>query len=225
MLAQSPHDEIILRQWQGLVNYESAWEAMRDFTLTRDKTAQDELWLLEHHPVYTLGIRGRDKSSPTEISGIPVVQTDRGGLITYHGPGQAVIYVLIDVRRQRLGLKRLVELLEQSVIDVLEVEGIKALRREGAPGVYVDDRKLASLGLRMINGRTYHGISVNVDMDLTPFAQIDPCGFEGLEMTDFARLGIEDDTSAIGRRLAGEIAQLLGYTRITDRQPDPDINT
>lgn len=225
MLAQQNHEEIILRQWQELVDYESAWGAMREFTRTREKSAPDELWLLEHNPVYTLGIRAKSEPSPGEIAGIPVVQTDRGGLITYHGPGQAVIYVLIDIRRRRIGLKRLVELLEQAVIELLEVQGIEAQRKDGAPGVYVDDRKLASLGLRMINGRTYHGISVNVDMDLAPFEQIDPCGFEGLEMTDFVRLGLRGDTSAIGRQLAGEIARLLGYTRVTDRQPNSDLKT
>ena len=223
MASRTATHEIILRQWHASVDYEPVWHAMRTFTRSRDQAGSDELWLLEHNPVYTLGIRGQADQPVSEISGIPVVQSDRGGLITYHGPGQVVIYVLIDIRRRKLGLKALVELLEQAVIDVLAGMDIDAGRRDGAPGVYVGGRKLASLGLRMINGRTYHGISMNVDMDLAPFERIDPCGYEGLEMTDLARLGVNGDLQAIGRVLAGEISRLLGYTHIIDAQPDREI--
>lgn len=172
------------------------------------------MWLLEHQPVYTLGIRSRTKDVPADAQGIDVVQSDRGGLVTYHGPGQVIVYTLIDIRRRRLGLKALVGHLEQSVIDLLASRGLASNRRENAPGVYVEGKKLASLGLRMINGRTYHGLSLNVGMDMAPFEQIHPCGFEGLQMTDLARLGWDEDSGRIGRLLAGEICRLLGYTRM-----------
>ena len=187
---------------------------MRDLTRVRDDKTCDELWLLEHQPVYTLGIRSRTEDAPSDAQGIGVVQSDRGGLITYHGPGQAIVYTLLDIRRSRLGIKALVEILEQSVIDLLASRGLASHRRENAPGVYVEGKKLASLGLRMINGRTYHGLSLNVDMDMAPFEQIHPCGFEGLQMTDLARLGWEEDAGRTGRLLVGEICRQLGYTRM-----------
>lgn len=218
MPALSINDEVLLRQWLQPVPYQPCWHAMREFTRARQETDQDELWVLEHLPVYTLGIRGKFSDAPSDASDIPIVQSDRGGLITYHGPGQLVIYTLIDIRRRRLGLKALVDLLEQSVIDLLVTQDIQAQRKVDAPGVYVEGRKLASLGLRMINGRTYHGLSMNVDMDMAPFEHIHPCGFEGLEMTDLARLGWSEDVASIGRLLAGEISSLLGYTQIMNRE-------
>lgn len=214
----SINDELILRTWKQSISYQPCWHAMRDFTRTRQDSDPDELWLLEHDPVYTLGIRGKQEDAPADVPGIPVVQSDRGGLITYHGPGQLTVYTLIDIRRRRLGLKALVETLEQSVINLLATHAIEAERKENAPGVYVEGRKLASLGLRMINGRTYHGLSLNVDMDLTPFERIHPCGFEDLEMTDLDRLGWSEDLVTISRLLAGEISSLLGYTRVMNRE-------
>ena len=160
----------------------------------------------------------RSAHIPGYVEDIEIVQSDRGGLITYHGPGQLIVYTLLDIRRRKLGLKALVETLEQSVINMLMAHEIEAKRKDDAPGVYVDGRKLASLGLRMINGRTYHGLSLNVDMDMAPFERIHPCGFEGLEMTDLARLGWSEDVSSIGRLLAGEISTLLGYTRVQDKE-------
>ena len=192
---------------------------MREFTRRRGADTVDEIWLLEHEPVYTLGIRGREQDAPAG-SVIPVVASDRGGLITYHGPGQSVVYPLIDLRRRRLGLKALVEVLEQAVIDLVARQGITAQRRNHAPGVYVEDRKLASLGLRMIQGRSYHGLSLNVDMDLEPFERIHPCGYEGLQMTGLAQLGWDRETAETGRLLAGEIVRLLGYTRIIESEPE-----
>ena len=206
-------DEVILRQWYEPVEYRPCWRAMQNFTRTRQETDRDEILRLEHHPVYALGIRGKREDAPPGDSTIPVVHSDRGGLITYHGPGQLVVYVLIDIRRRKLGLKGLVAMLEQSVIDLLATQAITGQRLEGAPGIYVDGCKLASLGLRMINGRTYHGLSLNVDMDLAPFERIQPCGLEGIRMTDLARLGAATDADSIRRQLAGEIARLLGYTR------------
>jgi lipoyl(octanoyl) transferase len=218
MSVSSINNQIILRQWRHSVLYQSCWHAMREFTRARQESNLDELWLLEHDPVYTLGIRGQQEDAPADASNIPVVKSDRGGLITYHGPGQLIVYTLIDIRRRKLGLKALVETLEQSVINMLVTHEIEAQRKVDAPGVYVDGRKLASLGLRMINGRTYHGLSLNVDMDMTPFERINPCGYEDLEMTDLARLGWSEDVSSIGRLLAGEISRLLGYTRVLDKE-------
>ena len=218
MQSISINDEVFLRTWKQPISYEPCWHAMRELTRSRIETSHDELWLLEHLPVYTLGIRGDISDAPSDANDIEIVQSDRGGLITYHGPGQLIVYTLLDIRRRKLGLKALVETLEQSVINMLMAHEIEAKRKDDAPGVYVDGRKLASLGLRMINGRTYHGLSLNVDMDMAPFERIHPCGYNNLEMTDLARLGWSEDVSSIGRLLAGEISTLLGYTRVLDKE-------
>jgi len=172
---------------RGLIDYTQAFEEMRTFTAQRSPQTADELWLVEHPPVYTLGTN--DRREPFDNpDGIPVVQSDRGGQITYHGPGQLVVYVLLDLRRRSLGVKTLVNLLEQSVIDYLAGRELTGERRPGAPGVYVAGRKLAQLGLRVRRTGCYHGLSVNVAMDLGPFRQIKPCGYAGLETTDLAQL-------------------------------------
>lgn len=155
---------------------------MRAFTDSRDADTPDELWLLEHPPVFTLGQAGRPEHLLAPGT-IPVIQTDRGGQVTYHGPGQLVAYVLLDLRRAGIGIKRLVERLEQAVIDLLAEHGIEAERRANAPGVYVAGAKIASLGLRVRNGCSYHGLALNVDMDLEPFSRINPCGYAGLSIT------------------------------------------
>jgi lipoyl(octanoyl) transferase len=173
----------------GQVDYAQAWQSMQTFTDTRDAQTADELWLLEHPPVYTLGRNGKDEHL-LDPGDIPVIRVDRGGQVTYHGPGQLVCYCLIDIRRRRLGVQSLVHTLEQAVIDLLADHGVSGERREKAPGVYVAGRKLAALGLRVRRGCTFHGLALNVDMELAPFARINPCGYEGLEVTQLRDLGI-----------------------------------
>jgi lipoyl(octanoyl) transferase len=173
----------------GRVEYEPTWRAMQDFTASRDAATPDELWLLQHPPVYTLGQAGKAEHliAPTDI---PVVAIDRGGQITYHGPGQLVIYVLVDLRRRGYGIRELVTRMEQAVIDFLAAHEVAAGRLPGAPGVYVEGAKIAALGLRVKQGCTYHGLALNLDMDLAPFAAINPCGYAGMRVTQCRDLGI-----------------------------------
>jgi len=173
----------------GPVEYEPTWRAMQDFTAARTEVTPDELWLLQHPPVYTLGQAGKAEHliAPTDI---PVVAIDRGGQITYHGPGQLVIYVLVDLRRRGYGIRELVTRMEQAVIDFLAALGVAGARLPGAPGVYVEGAKIAALGLRVRQGCTYHGLALNLDMDLAPFAAINPCGYAGMRVTQCRDLGI-----------------------------------
>lgn len=173
----------------GLVDYEPTWRAMQRFTVERTTDTVDELWLLQHPPTYTQGQAGKPEHllNPTAL---PVVQIDRGGQITYHGPGQIVVYLLLDLRRWKINVRELVTLMEQAVIDLLQGHGIAAHGRRDAPGVYVHDTKIAALGLKIKNGCCYHGLSFNVDMDLTPFDNINPCGYQGLHVTQCVQLGI-----------------------------------
>ncbi len=180
----------ILIKRLGRVDYEPAWHAMKDFTARRTVSTPDELWLLEHPPVYTLGVAARPQHLPRLDNGVALVKTDRGGQITYHGPGQPVIYLLLDMRRRGLSVRPLVRLMENAVIDLLADHGVAARARVDAPGVYVGNAKIAALGLRIRNGCCYHGIALNVDMDLSPFRAIDPCGYPGLEVTQMRELGI-----------------------------------
>ena len=188
-------------KWLGRVPYEPTWRAMQRFTDMRDEHTRDELWLLEHDPVFTLGMNG-DRAHVLAAGDIPVVQIDRGGQVTYHGPGQLVIYPLIDLRRAHLGVRELVTALERAVIDLAARHSITAVCREQAPGVYVAGRKLASVGLRIRRGGSYHGLALNVNMDLEPFQRINPCGYAGLEMTQLAALGGPSDVELTGRELA-----------------------
>jgi lipoyl(octanoyl) transferase len=181
----------ILIRHLGIVPYQTSYQAMQHFTDNRDADTPDELWLVEHPPVYTLGQAGKHEHL-LNPGNIPIVQTDRGGQVTYHGPGQLIVYLLMDIKRRNWGVKQLVHALEQAVIDEVFSHQITAHRRDNAPGVYVDDRKIASLGLRIRRGRSYHGLSFNIDMDLTPFQHINPCGYAGLEMTQMRDLGIAD---------------------------------
>jgi lipoyl(octanoyl) transferase len=192
------------------LDYLETWQAMRAFTDARDGDTADEIWLVQHPPVYTYGVAGRDEHLPKGALGIPVVKVDRGGQITYHGPGQVVAYTLIDLRRRRLTVKGLVERLEQAVLDLLAEYGVQGQRRCGAPGVYVGAAKVAALGLRIRNGCSYHGLSLNADLDLRPFAAIDPCGYPGLAVTRTADLGIGASAEELGERLAGHLVQQLG---------------
>ncbi|BBL76901.1 lipoyl(octanoyl) transferase LipB [Methylomagnum ishizawai] len=192
----------------GLKDYEDTWRAMRDFTETRGADTPDELWLLEHPPVYTLGMNG-DPAHLLRASPIPVVKTDRGGQITYHGPGQLVAYLLADLKRNHLGVRSLVSLMENAAIGLLAQYGLKAMARPDAPGVYVEGRKIASVGLRIRRGCSYHGLSLNVDLDPAPFSAINPCGYAGLEVTSLAGLGIGARVADVMAPLAGEIIRRL----------------
>jgi lipoyl(octanoyl) transferase len=177
----------------GRAEYLPTWQAMREFTRGRNDSTPDELWLVEHPPVYTVG-QGTPVSRPQNE--IPVIKVDRGGDITYHGPGQAVVYTLVDLARRGIKVKRFVWLLEQAVIDLL---GRRAERKPGAPGVYVDGAKVAALGIRVVRGRAYHGLALNIDMDLAPFAAIDPCGYPGLRVTQTRDLGIQVSTQQLAQ--------------------------
>jgi len=187
---------------RGLAEYLPTLEAMRAFTARRDAGTPDELWLLEHPPVYTLGLGADAAHGPKADMGIPVVRVERGGQVTYHGPGQVVLYTLIDIARRSMTVRAFVSMLEQSVIDLLAGHGLRAARKPGAPGVYVDGAKIAALGIRVSRGRTFHGLALNVDLDLAPFAAIDPCGYPGLPVTRLRDLGIDQSCKQAGNRLA-----------------------
>jgi lipoyl(octanoyl) transferase len=191
-------EDIVVRKL-GRADYLPTWQAMRDFTRGRQESTPDELWLVEHPPVYTVG---QGASIPPLVSAIPVVKTDRGGDITYHGPGQVVVYALVDLARRSIKVKRFVWLLEQAVIDLI---GRRTVRQPGAPGVYVDGAKVAALGIRVVRGRAYHGLALNVDMDLTPFSAIDPCGYPGLRVTQLRDLGL----TATGDQVAQAVIKQL----------------
>ena len=193
----------------GLADYEPIWHRMRDFTLARSADTPDELWHVQHAPVYTLGVAARAEHLPRANHGIPLIKTDRGGQITYHGPGQVVIYTLLDLRRRNFGVRSLVRRLEGAVIELLHDYRVDAERREDAPGVYVSSGKVAALGLRVRNGCCYHGLSLNVDLDLTPFSAIDPCGYPGLKVTQLRDLGVRDSTDAISAKLLAHIAAAI----------------
>ena len=185
-------EEIVVKKL-GRAEYQPTWQAMRQFTRGRQDATPDELWLVEHFPVYTVG---QGAQVPEIGNAIPVVKTDRGGDITYHGPGQIVIYTLVDLARRSIKVKRFVWLLEQAVIDLL---GRPAERKPGAPGVYVDGAKIAALGIRVVRGRAYHGLALNVDMDLSPFHAIDPCGYPGLRVTQTKDLGVAVTADQLAR--------------------------
>ena len=193
----------------GRVAYEPTWRAMQEFTRARAAAAPDEIWLLEHPPVYTLGLAGR-REHVLAPRGIPVVATDRGGQVTYHGPGQVVAYVLLDLRRRGLGVKELVRRLEQAAIELLHAHGISGARKPGMPGVYVDGAKIAAVGLRVARGCSYHGLALNADLDLEPFGRIDPCGYPGLACTRLADLGVRDSIDAVQHELGACLERQLG---------------
>ncbi len=201
--------ELIIKQL-GRRDYEPVWRAMQDLTAQRDASAPDELWVVEHRPVFTLGQAGKPEHV-LDAGEIPLVRVDRGGQVTYHGPGQVVIYLLLDLRRLKLGVRELVSCMERAVIDVLAEEGIVAAARADAPGVYVDGRKIAALGLRVKRGCSYHGLAFNVDMDLAPFSCINPCGYKGMETTQLKDLGVSASWEEMADRLCGSLARKLGY--------------
>jgi lipoyl(octanoyl) transferase len=198
----------------GRVDYEPTWQAMQSFTAGRAPDTPDELWLVEHPPVFTLGQAGRREHVLADL-GIPVVAIDRGGQVTYHGPGQVVVYVLLDLRRRGYGVKELVSRLEQAVIDLLADLGVAAERLAGAPGVYVGGAKIAALGLRIRNGCSYHGLALNVAMDLAPFAAINPCGYAGMRVTQTRDLGVALSPEEVGERLLKCLAAAVTSDRVT----------
>jgi lipoyl(octanoyl) transferase len=201
----------------GRVEYEPTWRAMQDFTAQRTPDTPDEIWLLEHPPVYTQGQAGKPEHLIASTS-IPVVPIDRGGQITYHGPGQVVAYVLVDLRRRGYGIRELVTRMEQAVIDLLAKQGVTAGRRTGAPGVYVNGAKIAALGLRVKHGCTYHGLALNVDMDLSPFDAINPCGYPGLAVTDCRRLGAALTVPEAGQSLVEALRCTINASRPAELQ-------
>ncbi|WP_260292126.1 lipoyl(octanoyl) transferase LipB [Sedimenticola hydrogenitrophicus] len=209
MTADLPTRPPLIREL-GRQPYETVWREMQRFTAERDDTTRDEIWLVEHPPVFTLGQAGRPEHllAPGDI---PVIRTDRGGQVTYHGPGQLVAYLLLNLRRHRLGVRQLVTLIEQSIVDLLRDYGIAAYPRADAPGVYVDARKIAALGLRVRHGCSFHGLSLNVDMDLEPFSRINPCGFADLRVTQMADLTQSTKLSSVGEALTRHLLQRLGY--------------
>jgi lipoyl(octanoyl) transferase len=193
----------------GSSDYQVTWDAMRDYTHQRIPQSADQLWITEHPPVFTQGLNGRAEHV-LDSGDIPLVQVDRGGQVTYHGPGQLVIYCLLDLNRYGLGVKGLVAKIEQSIIDLLDSYHIAAQAHAGAPGVYVDQAKIAALGLRIRKGCCYHGLSLNVDMELEPFSRIDPCGYRGLAVTQLRDLGVNVSVEQVGYELADHIKGLLG---------------
>lgn len=194
----------------GVEHYTETWQAMKKFTDSREAHAADEIWFVQHPPVYTLGQAGKVEHLLTP-GDIPVVHSDRGGQVTYHGPGQLVCYLLLDVRRRQLGVRDLVTAIEQSIVQLVDAYGVVSESKREAPGVYVDGRKLAALGLRIRKGCSYHGLSLNVDMDLEPFSNINPCGFEGLEVIDMKRLGIDRSMTELRKELTDILIHQMGY--------------
>lgn len=195
-------------RYLGRVEYEPTWRAMQTFTVERGADTQDEIWLLEHPPVFTLGMNG--KAEHVLMPGnIPVVNIDRGGQVTYHGPGQLVVYPLLDLNRRKLGVRELVVALENAVIAVVARWGIEAAGNRNAPGVYVAGKKLASIGLRIKRGCSYHGLALNVAMDLEPFRRINPCGYAGLEVTQVSDLGGPNDVDTVARAMGGALIEEL----------------
>lgn len=207
--AQSDDGAVIRIRSLGHQAYEPLWRAMQAFTDARGGHTPDEIWFAEHPPVFTLGLNASREHLLTP-GDIPVVQIDRGGQVTYHGPGQLMIYPLLDLRRSGLGVRDLVTALEQSVVDLAAEFSIAAASRADAPGVYVDGRKIASVGLRVRRGASYHGMALNIDIDPEPFSRINPCGFQGLQVDNLSNLGVGDSMAQIEQRLQGHLLRHLG---------------
>ncbi|MEX3953831.1 lipoyl(octanoyl) transferase LipB [Paraburkholderia sp. EG287B] len=223
--SQTASSPIVVR-WRGNEAYQASFDAMREFTAARDASTPDEIWLVEHPPVFTLGQAGKPEHLLVANSGIPLVQIDRGGQITYHGPGQVVAYLLLDLRRRKLMVRELVTLIEDAVIETLAAYNLAGERKAGAPGIYVPEgasgasalhvgAKVAALGLKIRNGCSYHGVSLNVSMDLSPFLAINPCGYAGLETVDMATLGVQANWRDVAGTLAAQLeAHLTAHAAI-----------
>jgi len=213
---------LVVRDW-GAVDYQTTYEGMLEFTESRDEHTPDELWILEHKPVFTQGRAGKAEHI-IELGDIPVVQSDRGGQVTYHGPGQITGYVLVDLKRKHIGVRDLVTAIENTLISLLSSYGITAAAKPDAPGVYVDDDKIASLGLRIRNGKSFHGLALNVDMDLAPFLRINPCGYAGLQMTQISNYAASVSIAEVSSRLVEAFASELNYDRVVPLSPERKDN-
>jgi lipoyl(octanoyl) transferase len=209
----SDHPTTLYVRKLGLSEYEATWRAMQAFTANRDTATPDEIWLTEHPPVFTQGIAGKPEHLLRANTGIPLIKIDRGGQITYHGPGQIVAYLLLDLKRRKLSVRPLVRMMEAAVINLLDEYGIAGRYRADAPGVYVtvneNESKIAALGLRIKNGCCYHGLALNIDMDLTPFSAINPCGHIGLEVTQLRNLGVSDSLASVSEKLMQNLLRAL----------------
>lgn len=214
----SQEQTLIVKKFASLQHYEPLWQQMQDYTDTRNQQSRDELWLLEHFPVFTQGRAGKRQHILCESNDIPVVHTDRGGQVTYHGPGQLVVYLLIDLRRFNMGVRDIVTCIEQVIISVLDSYNIKSHVRSGAPGVYVDQGKIASLGLRIRRGCTFHGLAFNIDMDLSPFSRINPCGYPGLQMVQLKDFYPQAEIEETSNRLVDYFQQKLMYSQIQQQE-------
>lgn len=209
-------------KYLGRQDYQPIWQAMHDFTDTRTDETPDEVWLVEHNPVFTQGQAGKAEHL-LNTGDIPVVQSDRGGQVTYHGPGQLVAYFLINLRRKKLGVRDLVTHIENLVISTLKHYNIESAARPDAPGVYVDGKKICSLGLRIRKGCSFHGLALNVNMDLSPFLRINPCGYAGMEMVQVSQLGGPEDIEHVERTLVDELVTLLGYEQVEFSTEAPSV--
>ncbi len=216
-----PYAGTLIVKHLGLQPYAETWQAMQEYTDRRDDASPDQFWLLEHPPVFTLGQAGKSEHL-LDPGDIPVVKTDRGGQVTYHGPGQLIGYLLLDLRRAELGVRGLVSLLEQTVIELLAADGIHAVARRDAPGVYVNEAKIASIGLRVRHGHSFHGFSLNVAMDLSPFSRINPCGYPGLRVTQLSELVRDVNLPRVQQELARHLAHGLGYTLEFESHHSPE---
>ncbi|HHL32363.1 MAG TPA: lipoyl(octanoyl) transferase LipB [Oceanospirillales bacterium] len=205
-------------KYLGLCDYEPVWRAMQKYTDERDQYSLDQLWMVEHQPVFTQGQAGKAEHV-LNPGGIPIIQVDRGGQVTYHGPGQIVIYPLIDLKRHKMGIKALVNGIEEALIQTMQAYGINAKRKEKAPGVYVEGKKIASLGLRVRKGCTFHGLAFNIRMDLEPFLRINPCGYAGLEVTQLSALNPSVEFDKVQELLISKLCEILNFTI----QNDTDI--
>ncbi|KGK16996.1 lipoyl(octanoyl) transferase LipB [Vibrio navarrensis] len=207
------HNQLVVKRL-GRQDYSPVWQAMHQFTDQRSEETCDEVWLVEHNPVFTQGQAGKAEHL-LNTGDIPVVQSDRGGQVTYHGPGQLVVYFLINLRRKKLGVRDLVTTIENLVINTLKAYNIDSAARPDAPGVYVDGKKICSLGLRIRKGCSFHGLALNVNMDLSPFLRINPCGYQGMEMVQVSELGGPNELVTIEQQLIKELVNLLGYEQVT----------
>ncbi|MDF2154890.1 lipoyl(octanoyl) transferase LipB [Vibrio sp. CAU 1672] len=205
-------DQLVVKRL-GRQDYEPVWKAMHEFTDQRSETTPDEVWLVEHNPVFTQGQAGKAEHL-LNTGDIPVIQSDRGGQVTYHGPGQLVVYFLINLRRKKLGVRDLVTHIENLVINTLKAYNIPAAARPDAPGVYVDGKKICSLGLRIRKGCSFHGLALNVNMDLSPFQRINPCGYQGMEMVQVSQLGGPGQIETVEQQLLQELITILDYEQV-----------
>jgi len=208
-----PDSDTLLIKILGLQAYTPVWQAMQHFTEQRTADTPDEIWLLEHEPVFTMG-RNAKKEHILDATDIPVINIDRGGQVTYHGPGQLIIYLLIDLKRRNLGVRKLVSLIEQSIINILNDYQLKAYAKKEAPGVYINGAKIAALGLRIKKGCSFHGLSLNISMNLAPFKQINPCGYNNLEVIQLSDYIDNVQLSQVQQKLAAQLAENIAYSRV-----------